>query len=178
MTYEGLYSSVANANNIKNKRELLEFLNKVITDSIYYKELKQQREDAISQEDAMSMISCYGNITHRQKVRDNMIVIKNMKMPSSCYDCPFAKNERTNDYGSFCECGILEDYETINLLEHSKHPNCPLVEQKPVLDKIRAEIEQLRLHKAQFITGNNKVCIDSQEVLNVIDKYRTESEET
>lgn len=28
----------------------------------------------------------------------------------------------------FCECGILEDYETINLYEHSKHPNCPLVE--------------------------------------------------
>lgn len=47
-----------------------------------------------------------------------------------------------------------------------------------VLDKVKAEIEQLRLHKAQFITGDNKVCIDSQEVLNVIDKYRTESEET
>lgn len=69
-----------------------------------------------------------------------MIAIKDMKMPSSCYDCPFAKNERTNDYGSFCECGILDDCETINLLEHSKHPNCPLVEQEPVLDKIRAEI--------------------------------------
>lgn len=45
-----------------------------------------------------------------------------------------------------------------------------------VLSKIKAEIEQLRLHKAQFITGDNKICIDSQEVLNVIDKYRTESE--
>ena len=57
-----------------------------------------------------------------------MIAIKDMEMPSDCYDCPFAKNKRTNDYGSFCECGILEDYETINLYEHSKHPNCPLVE--------------------------------------------------
>lgn len=45
-----------------------------------------------------------------------------------------------------------------------------------VLDKIRAEIEQLKLHKAQFITNDNKVCIDSQEVLNVIDKYKAESE--
>ena len=47
-----------------------------------------------------------------------------------------------------------------------------------VLDKIRAEIEQLRLHKAQFLTNDNKVCIDSQEVLDVIDKYKAESEET
>ena len=47
---------------------------------------------------------------------------------------------------------------------------------KSVLDKIRAEIEQLRLHKAQFLTNDNKVCIDSQEVLNIIDKYKAESE--
>lgn len=59
-----------------------------------------------------------------------MVAIKDMEIPSDCYDCPFAKNKRTNDYGSFCECGILEDYETINLYEHSKHPNCPLVEIK------------------------------------------------
>ena len=46
------------------------------------------------------------------------------------------------------------------------------------LDKIKAEIEQLRLHKAQFLTGDNKICIDSQEVLNIIDKYKAESEES
>lgn len=46
-----------------------------------------------------------------------------------------------------------------------------------VLDKIRADIEQLRLHKAQFLTNNNKVCIDSQEVLDVIDKYKLKYEE-
>lgn len=45
-----------------------------------------------------------------------------------------------------------------------------------VLDKIRAEIEQLKLHKARFLTNDNKVCIDSQEVLNIIDKYKAESE--
>lgn len=45
-----------------------------------------------------------------------------------------------------------------------------------VLDKIRAEIEQLRLHKAQFLTNDNKVCIDSQEVLNILDKYKAKSE--
>ena len=46
---------------------------------------------------------------------------------------------------------------------------------KEVLDKLRAEIEQLRLHKAQFITSDNKVCIDSQAVLDIIDKYKAES---
>ena len=45
------------------------------------------------------------------------------------------------------------------------------------VDKIKAEIEQLRLHKAQFLTGDNKICIDSQEVLNIIDKYKAESED-
>ena len=47
-----------------------------------------------------------------------------------------------------------------------------------VLDEIKAEIEQLRLHKAQFLTNDNKVCIDSQDVLNVIDKYKTENKES
>ena len=67
----------------------------------------------------------------------------------------------------------------------SKHPikealsvAIKALKQEPVLDKIRAEIEQLRLHKAQFITSDNKVCIDSQEVLNIIDKYKSESEDT
>jgi hypothetical protein len=41
-----------------------------------------------------------------------------------------------------------------------------------VLKQIRAEIEQLRLHKAEFLTNDNKVCIDSQEVFDIIDKYR------
>ena len=49
-------------------------------------------------------------------------------------------------------------------------------DKQKVLDKIKAEIEQLRLHKAEFLTNDNKVCIDSQEVLNIIDKYKGESE--
>ena len=89
-----------------------------------------------------------------------------MKMPSSCYDCPFVKNERTNDYGSFCECGILEDYEIINLLEHSKHPNCPLIEQESMLDRIRDEI--VHLHDWAF---------NRDGVLKIIDRYKAEREE-
>ena len=52
-----------------------------------------------------------------------------------------------------------------------------IVKQEPILDKIRAEIEQLRLHKAEFLTSDNKVCIDSQAVLDIIDKYKAESED-
>lgn len=48
---------------------------------------------------------------------------------------------------------------------------------KSVLEKLKAEIEQLRLHKAQFLTNDNKVCIDSQEVFNILDRYMTESED-
>lgn len=106
-----------------------------------------------------------------------MIVIKDIKMPSSCYDCLFAKNKKTNDYGSFCECGVLEDYETINLLEHSKHPNCPLVEQEPILDKIRAEIMDL---EEELFHRPNTDYTDYAAVrhcVEIIDKYKTESEE-
>lgn len=59
-----------------------------------------------------------------------------MKMPSRCYYCPFAKDKKTNDYGSFCECMALGNHETINLLEHSRHSNCPLIEQEPCDDCI------------------------------------------
>lgn len=41
-----------------------------------------------------------------------------------------------------------------------------------VLDEIRTEIERLKLHKAKYITNDYEVCIDSQAVLDIIDKYR------
>ena len=62
------------------------------------------------------------------------------------------------------------------MLLNAVHIIDEVLELESVLDKIRAEIEQLRLHKAQFITSDNKVCIDSQEILNIIDKYKGESE--
>lgn len=52
-----------------------------------------------------------------------------------------------------------------------------LLEQGSILDKIKAEIEQLRLHKAKFLTNDNKVCIDSQAVIDIIYKYKAESED-
>ena len=46
------------------------------------------------------------------------------------------------------------------------------------LDDVKAEIEQLRLHKSRFITSDGRVCIDSQDVLEVLDNIgKAESEE-
>ena len=54
----------------------------------------------------------------------------------------------------------------------------PIVKAIP-LDRIkeaREEIKYLRLHKAQFITSDCKVCIDSATVLEMLDKLIEECE--
>lgn len=56
-----------------------------------------------------------------------MIMI-DIDMPKDCWQCPFKRNYRTNDYGSHCECEWDDEYRTINLLEHSKPSWCPLKE--------------------------------------------------
>lgn len=44
------------------------------------------------------------------------------------------------------------------------------------LQQAKKEIKYLTLHKAQFITNDNKVCIDSSKVLEIIDKLIKEYE--
>ena len=53
----------------------------------------------------------------------------------------------------------------------------PTVESIPieVLDKIRAEIEQLPLYCAKFKCDDFAYHIDKEQVLQIIDKYRGES---
>lgn len=70
-----------------------------------------------------------------------------------------SQSERSVDDADYSDWGYIEE-KNENIIE--------------VLEQIRAEIEQLRLHKAQFVTNDNKVCIDSQEVLDIIDKYKTD----
>ena len=51
---------------------------------------------------------------------------KNVKIPSNCKDCPYAKNYITNEYGSFCECWALKNCEVTNFIENGvKHSYCP-----------------------------------------------------
>ena len=88
------------------------------------------------------------------------------------------------------ECGKVWDGHTeedvtrlLSLGQQSSFINKPCISEGvcredkiQVLEKIRAEIEQIRLHKAEFLTSDGKACVDSQEVFNIIDKYRVESE--
>ena len=58
-----------------------------------------------------------------------MVAIKGFEMPKSCDDCMFCVNIKNNDYGRRGDCW-LTDESRINLLEHVKPSNCPLVEIK------------------------------------------------
>ena len=78
-----------------------------------------------------------------------------------------------DSYKATCN-GYMLPSDVENVVQGIKN-GIPL-EQEPILNKIRAEIEQLRSHKAQFLTNDNKVCIDSQAVLDILDKYKAESE--
>lgn len=48
--------------------------------------------------------------------------------------------------------------------------------QEPILDKIKAEIEQLPRYGAKFPNRYLTVHVDIYEVLSIIDKYRGESD--
>ena len=91
-------------------------------------------------------------------------------IPNSCRECN--QHDCVNHQFEW----FMKNNPNVNSA-NSVSPNCPLlkeVSQEPILDKIRVEIKQLRLHKAQFITNDNKVCIDSQAVIDIIDKYKAD----
>ena len=56
-----------------------------------------------------------------------MIGIKGAKMPKRCAECKFCVRQKTNDYGSYGQC-MAQDCETVNTLNWSLPPSCPLVE--------------------------------------------------
>lgn len=62
---------------------------------------------------------------------------------------------------------IQGKYDAVRELKINNNSN--IVE---TLEKISTEIEWLKLHRAQFLTYDNKVCIDSQAVLDIIYKYK------
>lgn len=51
------------------------------------------------------------------------------------------------------------------------------LEQEPVLDKIRAEINELPSYVAKFNGGDFAIHIDKEKVFEIIDKYEAESED-
>jgi hypothetical protein len=50
------------------------------------------------------------------------------------------------------------------------------LEQEPILDKIRAEIEQINYLSIEDGSNGYDEYINRYDVLNIIDKYKTESE--
>ncbi len=118
------------------------------------------------------------------------ILIKNMEMPKSCYDCVL-----THSFFRDMHCANLEGMSGfVGPLPHTddRHPDCPLVLVPPhgklidgaeeistpqpkgleVLDKIKAEIEQ-----DAFKDVNGSKYIFVNRVNQIIDKCKTESEE-
>ena len=52
------------------------------------------------------------------------------------------------------------------------------LEHKSIIDKIRAEIEELDVYyDTDYFSGNKDAMFKCNEVLEIIDKYRTESED-
>ena len=52
------------------------------------------------------------------------------------------------------------------------------LEQEPILDKIRAEIEDLdRFYDNDYFSGNRDSMFKCNEVMQIIDKYKVESED-
>ena len=49
------------------------------------------------------------------------------------------------------------------------------IPQEPILDKIRAEIEELPCYVAKFNGGDFAIHIDKEKVFDIIDKYRGEA---
>lgn len=45
------------------------------------------------------------------------------------------------------------------------------------IDKIRTEIDQLPFYAAKFADGAFAIHVDKEKVLQIIDKYKTESED-
>jgi hypothetical protein len=56
-----------------------------------------------------------------------MVAIKDMEMPIRCAECKFCIRQKSNDYGSFGQC-MVQNCETVNTLNWSLPPSCPLVE--------------------------------------------------
>lgn len=82
------------------------------------------------------------------------IIIKDVKMPSGCFDCPF--RDKTWDE---CKCPPNKGYPILSCLEHGKRASwCPLVElpekhgrlldENDVIDAIYTRLRELQTHKA------------------------------
>ena len=78
------------------------------------------------------------------------IAIKDFELPPSCYNCNFCMRRRTSDYGYFGMCDLTNE-EGINLYEHSRSEDCPLVEAIPKANVYKAIQEMMKYEHEGFI---------------------------
>lgn len=94
-------------------------------------------------------------------------------------DMPKACNKETYRNGHYVyeHCKLFETCNKAVLFRKNYKPdNCPLKEvpQEPILDKIRAEIAQMDFDFGDFYDHTGTII---EMVLEVIDKYKAESED-
>ena len=95
-----------------------------------------------------------------------------MNIPKTCDDCPFHIYHSGKNY----VCVATPLFYPMNLANYKdgRKDFCPLIEvvQEPVLDKIRAEIEQ---DAFKDVSGSKFIFVN--RVNQIIDKYKAESED-
>lgn len=79
-----------------------------------------------------------------------MVAIKDFELPPSCYNCNFCMRRRTSDYGYFGMCDLTNE-EGLNLYEHSRSEDCPLVEAIPKDNVYKAIQEIMKYEHEGFI---------------------------
>lgn len=81
--------------------------------------------------------------------------------------------------GELCEeCQIYGQTGSDHCYEDALRYVIDMLEQEPNLDKIRAEIEELdRYYDNDYFSGNRDAMYKCNDVLQIIDKYKTESED-
>ena len=72
---------------------------------------------------------------------------------------------------------ILNTIPTISEQVDALEMAIKALEQQPILDKIRAEIEELDLfYDNDYFSGNREPMYMCNEVIKILDKYKAESE--
>lgn len=93
------------------------------------------------------------------------IAIKDFEMPQSCYNCNFCLRRRTSDYGYFGMCDLTNE-EGINLYEHSRSEDCPLVEAIPK-DHITRAIDKVE----EYICDVETDTVKAQGMAQALDIF-------
>lgn len=111
----------------------------------------------------------------KSRKRGKHMIQIDMDMPEACN-----KETYRNGYYIYEHCKLFDACNKAVLFRKNYKPdNCPLkeVSQEPIIDKIRAEIEDLDIfYDNDYFSSNKDAMFKRSDVLQIIDKYRAESE--